>query len=202
MRTFLAISIPSVVQASIRQQQQQLETQLTTAGFGRLVRWTPPTAVHLTLRFLGETTEEQRRELQPQLTHITANQPPFPLTLGEMGCFPNLKTPSIVWLSLQATDESLYRLQKQIEVAVQALRFPAEHKPFRPHLTIGRMGRQVTPPQVRAIGQLFAQHVATTVIPQSRRAEFVVDHLEFIQSQLQPTGPIYTPLQRFNFLAG
>ena len=199
MRTFLAIPIPAVVQDVIQQQQQQLEALLATARLSRMVRWTPPPSVHLTLRFLGETAEEQRRDLPPRLTRISANGRPFTLALGEIGCFPNLRTPAIVWLGLQPADETLDQIQQQIELAVQAVGFPADSKPFRPHLTIGRLGRQVTPPQVRAIGQTFAQHLAMTTTPNTGRATFVVDHLEQIQSQLQPAGPIYTPLQRFTF---
>lgn len=194
--------MPATVQGFIAQQQQQLEALLVTARLSRTVRWTQPTAVHLTVRFLGETTDQQRRDLQPRLTHITANQQPFPLTLGAVGCFPNLRAPSIVWLGLQPADATLHQLQQQIELAVQAVGFPAERKPFRPHLTIGRLGRQVTPPQVRAIGQLFAQHLATPAAPSPAHVTLVVDHIDHIQSQLQPAGPIYTRIARFNFALG
>ncbi|MCE7986522.1 MAG: RNA 2',3'-cyclic phosphodiesterase [Caldilinea sp. CFX5] len=204
MRTFIAISLPAAVQSAIQQRQQQLETVLTTARLNRTVRWTPPAAVHVTLRFLGETSEAQRRDLQARLTRVTAHQQPFPLTLGELGCFPNLRAPAIVWLGLWSADETLNQLQQQIELAAQAAGFSAEHKPFRPHLTIGRMGRQVAPSQVRAIGQLFSQSLATTAADPSARAEtaritFVVDHIDHIQSQLQPAGSVYTPLHLFNF---
>ncbi len=203
MRTFIAIALPAAIQSTIQQRQQQLETMLTTARLSQTVRWTPPAAVHITLRFLGETTEPQRRDLQARLTRITANQPSFPLTLGDLGCFPNLRAPSIVWLGLWSADETLNHLQQQIELAAQAVGFPTERKPFRPHLTIGRMGRQVAPSQVRAIGQHFSHYLATTTADSSAHAEtgrvaFVVDHIDHIQSRLQPTGPIYTRLQRFN----
>lgn len=204
MRTFIAITLPITVQGAIQQQQQQLETMLTTARLNRTVRWTPPAAVHLTLRFLGETTEPQRRDLQSRLTQITATQQPLPLALGELGCFPNFRAPTIVWIGIVPADQRLTHLQQQIEVAVQAVGFPAERKPFRPHLTIGRMERQASSAQVRAVGQHFSQQLATTAADPSAHAEtarleFVVDHIEHIQSQLQPAGPLYTTLHRFNF---
>lgn len=206
MRTFIAISMPATVQGAIQQRQQQLEAALTTAHLNRTVRWTPPAAIHLTLRFLGETTEPQRRDLQSRLLHIAANQRPFSLALGELGCFPNLRAPAIVWLGLRSAVEPLKQLQQQVELAAQGVGFPAERKPFRPHLTIGRMGRQVASPQVRAIGQLFSQYFATAAAdPSARtdagRVEFVVDHIDHIQSQLQPAGPVYTSLDLFNFAA-
>jgi 2'-5' RNA ligase len=201
MRTFIAISLPAAVQDAIQQQQQQLETRLITAHLNRTVRWTPPTAVHITLRFLGETNEPQRYDLQARLQHITANQHPFSLTLGQLGCYPNLRAPAIVWLGLRSAAEPLRQLQRQIELAAQAVGFPAERKPFRPHLTIGRVGRQVASSQVRAIGQLFSQHWAAISADQSAYTEFLVDHIDHIQSQLQSAGPVYTPLHLFNFAA-
>lgn len=204
MRTFVAIPLPPPVQHTIQQQQQQLESVLATARLSRTVRWTPPTAIHITLRFLGETTAAQGRDLQARLTQLTANQQPLPLTLGGLGCFPNLRAPAIVWLGLVLVDETLNHLQQQIELAAQAVGFPAERKPFRPHLTIGRMGRQAAPAQIHTIGQLFSQYLATTATDQSARAEtarvtFVVNHIDHIQSQPQPAGPRYTPLHQFNF---
>lgn len=202
MRTFLAIPVPVAVQGIIEQKQQQLEALLATARLQRTIRWTPPAAVHLTLRFLGETSDQQCREIGSRLAYVALQQGPLSLTLREVGCFPDLRAPTIVWLGLQATGGTLMQLQQAVEEAAQAVGFPAERKPFRPHLTIGRMGRQVAPPQLRAIGQLFTQHPTTTAPPPQADGAFVADHMVHLQSQLQPAGPVYTPLQTFKFTLG
>ena len=199
MRTFVAIPIPPPVQFFIAQKQQQLEALLTSAHLQQTIRWTPPASVHLTLRFLGETTEQQCQDLQTHLMRLTLAQSSFALSLQEVGGFPTLRAPAIVWLGLQSTAGALLLLQQQVEAAAQAVGFPAERKAFRPHLTLGRMGRQVASPQVRAIGQWLTQHLKTTSAPAQAGGTFVVDHLVHLQSQLQPAGPVYTPLQSFNF---
>jgi RNA 2',3'-cyclic 3'-phosphodiesterase len=199
VRTFLAITLPAALQLLIRQEQQQIETGLAAAHQPQAIRWTAPAAVHLTLRFLGETTDRQRQALAAHLTRLTADQKPFTLTMSEVGCFPNLRTPNIIWLGLQSADQALFHLQHQLEQAAQTVGFAAEHKPFRPHLTIGRTGRRVEQSQLRTIGQLLTRHLAAAQAPRHPPVGFVVNQFVHMQSQLQPTGAVYTPLQVFNF---
>lgn len=200
MRTFLAIEIPPAIQTIIRQAQQALEHRLTAAQQRQAIRWTAPAAVHLTLRFLGETTAEQQRLLQDALPRLVAGHSPFALSVQEIGYFPNVHAPNIVWLGLQPADQTLFQLQGQLEQAAQAVGFAAERKPFRPHLTIGRLRQSITQPQQRAIGQLLAGEPATPLNrpPNSR---FMVNSIVHMQSELEPTGARYTPLQIFK-LAG
>lgn len=201
MRTFLAIEIPPTVHTIIRQAQQAMETLLTAAHQGQAIRWTAPAAVHLTLRFLGETTEEQRQQLQAALSGLTAKQKPFTLTVQEAGCFPNVYAPTIIWLGLQPADQTLFQLQAQLEQATQAVGFAAERKPFRPHLTIGRLRHTVERAEQRAIGQSLARMLPTIEQSHLPPSTFVVTSIVHMQSQLEPTGARYTPLQIFKFSA-
>lgn len=200
MRTFLAIELPPAVHPIIRQQQRQIEALLTAAQQGYNISWTPPEKVHLTLRFLGETTEPQRQAIQEMLTALTAQQKPFTLSLSQAGCFPTMDTPNIVWLGLEEEGNALLSLQGAIEQQVQAAGFAVERKPFRPHLTIGRLKRSVTRPQSKQIGQVLAQQLPRMTPPPRPAGRFVVRAVVHLQSQLQPTGAIYTPLQIFNLV--
>lgn len=199
MRTFLAIEIPPAVHTVIRQTQQEIETLLAAAHHGHAIRWTAPAAVHLTVRFLGETTEEQRRQLQEGCLRLAARQKPFTLTVQEAGCFPNVQAPNIIWLGLQPADQTLLQLQAKMEQVAQAVGFAAEPKPFRPHLTIGRLRHTIERPQQRAIGQILARALATIQPSHPPTTTFVVTHIVHMQSQLEPTGARYIPLQVFKF---
>lgn len=195
MRTFLAIEIPPSVQTLIRQAQQALEQRLTTAEHSQAIRWTAPASVHLTLRFLGDTTAEQQRLLQDALPRLVAAHRSFALSVQEIGYFPNVHTPSIVWLGLQPIDQTLFQLQAHLEQAVQAVGFAAERKPFRPHLTIGRMRQSIMRPQQRAIGHVFAR--GAIALP---TRDFIVNNIVHMRSELEPTGARYTPLQIFQLV--
>lgn len=197
MRTFLAIELPPPVQTLIRQTQQTLEQRLAAAQQSQTIRWTAPAAVHLTLRFLGETTDEQRRLLQTALPPIVAAHAPFTVQVEGLGCFPNGKAPSIIWLGLHPADQRLFRLQAQLEQAAQAAGFAAERKAFQPHLTIGRMRQSITRLQQHAVGQLLAPELAAA--NRQPAASFVVKRIVHLRSELEPTGARYTPLQTFKF---
>lgn len=197
MRTFIAIELPPTIQQSIHQRQQQLEAQLAAAQLGRLIQWTPPSKVHLTLRFLGETTDQQCQFLQQALPPLMAKHKPFTLTLTQLGGFPRLSAPNIIWLGLQTTVETLLLLQQQIEQLVRTAGFAPETKAFTPHLTIGRLGRTVTRLQSKQVGQVLvdARQAPEKLPPHGMH--FTVNAITHIQSQLHPSGAVYTALQAF-----
>ncbi|MEZ4725714.1 MAG: RNA 2',3'-cyclic phosphodiesterase [Caldilineaceae bacterium] len=199
MRTFIAIELPTVLHPLLRYHQQQLEALLAAADQAHTISWTPPEKVHLTLRFLGETNAQQRQLLQSALAQVTNHQAPFGLSIGKLGCFPNVHAPSIVWLAVQTEGETLLHLQTQVEQAVQRAGFAPERKPFRPHLTIGRMRRSLLRPQVKQIGRTLAQALSAVATPDLQDHSFVVKSMVHMESQLQPTGAVYTPLHYFNF---
>lgn len=199
LRTFIAIEVPQTIQVLIHQQQQWLETRLAAARQGGCITWTPPEKVHLTLRFLGETTDPQRQILTQTLVNLATQQTPFFLSIHEVGCFPQVRTPNIIWLGLQAAAEGLFPLQQQIEQLVQAAGFAAETKPFTPHLTIGRLRRPIARPQIKQIGQILAQARSDAASRSQHDRTFTVNQIVHIQSKLQPAGAVYTVLQTFPF---
>lgn len=202
MRTFIAIEIPPPIHSILHQEQQELERRLAAAHQDNTIRWASLTSIHLTLRFLGETTAAQRQLLCEALTRLTTGQKSFRLTVGEVGCFPNGHTPNIIWLGLRPEGQGLFQLQQQIEEAAQASGFTAEHKPFRPHLTIGRLRHSIARTQQRAIGQILTRELTARTQSHQVTTTFVVRHIVHMQSQLEPAGARYTPLQVFNFSEG
>lgn len=198
MRTFIAIELPTTLHAVIRQQQERLASHLATAHLDRAVSWTPPVKVHLTLRFLGETSDRQRQALQATLAAISAAQYPFSLSIGAIGCFPSWQSPAVIWLGLHDPTGSLVPFQQKIEQAAQAAGYAAEPKFFAPHLTIGRVHRSLTRPQRKALGQTLTQQIAAD--PPVPPTSFEVDEMVHMQSQLQTGGAVYTPIEIFKFV--
>ena len=60
MRTFIAIELPQSVQKQLNQVQIDLQTYLRAQRVTESIRWTAAAKIHLTLRFLGETSENQQ----------------------------------------------------------------------------------------------------------------------------------------------
>ena len=199
MRTFIAIDLPDAVKRRLGDVQRQLDHALEELHIARSVRWTTAQNLHLTLRFLGDTTEAQRDAIQRQMTTIARPHATFALALHQLGCFPNWRRPNIVWVDFTGDTALLQRLQGEIEQMVCAAGFPAEGRPFTPHLTIGRVSKDAST-QVRAqLGEaLQREQVRSTTGFTPRTAQFAVAEIAFMQSELHPSGSVYTRLAGYS----
>ena len=114
---------------------------------GLPVRWVPAHAMHLTLKFLGETDEERVDELGGALELAVAPVRALPVTIEGFGAFPNARHPTVIWAGV-TQEPALELLQHGVERAFEPLGFPVEGRPFRPHVTLGRTRRE-------AVGRAF-----------------------------------------------
>ncbi len=193
MRAFVAIALPENVQRALATLQQRLARQLRERKLDDALRWTPVANLHLTLRFLGEIDEARKEQLAARLAAVAARHHVFDVRVGELGCFPNCRRPSVVWCGLQGSASILGALQGEVEAAAQAVGLPAEEKRFTPHLTIARAQRQRSS-ELAAAGQVI-QHAAATAIPAGQDAMgFTVGEILLMQSELTRAGSLYTPL--------
>lgn len=132
MRVFLAVHPgPQLV--------QDLTTQLDPWRSTLKVRWTRPDSWHVTLQFLGEWSESRLDDLQVALAELEAG-PPFDLCPGELGAFPNLGSPRVLFLQM-AGDGQVDRLARLVRGGVERVwpDGPQDRKPFRGHLTLARV---------------------------------------------------------------
>ena len=159
--------------------QQQLKTSRAE------VRWTAVSSIHLTLKFLGETNTETVSELARALRAFAHPAQALDLQLSGMGCFPNQKKPRIVWCGIRGDIEQLEILQETVERTCMDFGFEPEIRPFRPHLTLGR---------VRGKKNL---HVLADCIAKGSELEggFSADHFNIYKSVLKPQGAVYTVLE-------
>lgn len=197
MRTFIAIDLPTFVQEQMHKLQQQLQADIRPFGGDRLLKWTTPGKVHVTLRFLGETSEEQTQRLKVDLHRIVAETDPFVLRIGGIGVFPSWPRIRVLWTGVSGELSALHRLQQAVETAAQAAGFSAEDKSFSPHITLARMKNESSKEDVRRVGDFlraWSQQEGSTV-----QTEWRVGEIVHMQSTLQPSGAVYTPIERFIF---
>ena len=206
LRTFVAIELPPPVRQAIDDQVQRLQRCLVTQlpaleRTPAILRWTPTDKLHLTLRFLGDTTPAQCAALATDLTAalpLCAFSPlPFTLTLGRLGCFPNWTRPSVLWIGLDGQIATLNALQQCVEESVQRVGFPAETRDFAPHLTISRVDRRLAAPARHALGRAMAacQEQTSPDVMKASPAEISVTEIVHMQSELRPSGARYTPIR-------
>jgi 2'-5' RNA ligase len=179
VRLFVAIGLPTEVRAALVQASADIVRPLPPG----VVRPVQPRALHLTLRFLGESSADTVPALSATLDRIATEHPPFHLALDKTGCLPDSRRPRVVYAGLRGDLASLTALQAAIEDGMVAHRFPRESRPFLPHVTIGRIRdyRQLAG-RTPAVGQALPAH------------PWHVTACHLIRSELRPQGPLYTTL--------
>ncbi len=180
-RLFVAIEIG----AETRQVVRLAQAAARRAGFA--ARWIDPANAHLTLKFLGDTDCARIEPLGVALHGVAASSPTFVLQSAALGGFPNLRHPSVLWLGLSGALDQLLTLQRTVETALPAQGFPAEARPFRPHLTLGRLDHGIALPAPAAIAALTGStDFAGAVLP--------VRSIQLVRSELARSGARYTTL--------
>ncbi len=160
-----------------------------TAGVRRTdwpVRWVAPEAWHLTVKFYGEREEAEVTPIGAGLAEAVQGTPPLDLQFTALGTNAPGRRARVLWLDVESP-AALELLHHRVELAGRALGIEAEGRPFRPHLTIGRVRNgAVLPP---GAGERLA---ATTV-----DVAFLADRLVLFESRLGPGGPRYTERAAF-----
>ena len=175
IRAFTAIHLT----LEVRDYLGQLVAELAEQVPYRTVRWVKPDRMHLTLRFIGETEKNLIPQIGHALDEIAGRQPQFSLFLDGFGCFPNCQRPRVLWAGVGGDVDAASRLKEEIDAALVPLGWELENRPFRPHLTVGRVkdSRQLA-------SQRWPETLQSLAIP--------VDSIHLIESELTPSGPIYT----------
>jgi 2'-5' RNA ligase len=133
IRSFIAISLPDSVLHAIGKAQETLER------FGFDIRWVRKERIHLTLKFLGDIEESDVERVGSAVKRAAVGTLPFTLRGAGIGVFPDLKRPRVVWTGLSGETQPLFDLQKKLEAELAQIGFPEERRPFKGHLTLGRV---------------------------------------------------------------
>lgn len=184
LRTFVAIELDKELLGSLMDLQARLRDRVTP----RSVRWVRPEGIHLTLKFLGETRQDQIEAVKAALNRAASEVLAFTITVGGLGCFPNTRRPRVIWVGLNEPTGTLSRLRDRVESHVAPLGFPTENRPFHPHLTLGRVQRYASKSEVREVGEVTAASEIGIL------DEMRVSRVCYIKSDLRPGGAVYTTL--------
>jgi 2'-5' RNA ligase len=187
LRAFIALELSTETQTALAELQQRLKMVVPPQS----VRWTAPENIHLTLHFLGDVTADEVSKISDLLRAAASTCSPFTLTLGGLGCFPNTRRPRIVWTGVSGQVEMLTKLHRKLGEGLKTeVGFTPEARPYAPHLTLGRVKDGLPQRQLSQLGQLLEQ-----TQPQVRQvAALDVAEIYLMQSDLKPTGPVYTQL--------
>ena len=182
LRVFVALDLPVQAKAILQQAVQELANSLSTG-----IRWVDPAGIHLTLKFLGDVDAGLIPDVLASMERASTRfeSPSFSLSLSGLGVFPNAREPRVLWAGVTGDLAELGRLQTFVDDELSELGFAKERRPFRPHLTLGRVRDQVKPEDKRGIGEVMRQ----AQLPGNWSWDAIDMHL--IRSTLTPSGAIY-----------
>ncbi|MFQ5656195.1 MAG: RNA 2',3'-cyclic phosphodiesterase [Candidatus Methylomirabilales bacterium] len=180
MRLFIAINVDRPLKALLAEIQERLKR--TAAP----VSWVKPENLHFTLKFLGAVPEDQLPALRAAFRHSLAGIRSFTLLLAGLGAFPPRGKPRVIWVGIEQGTSEMEKIRERIDEALLSLGFPREDRPFRPHLTLGR---------VRGLRGLDSLVTYLRNAEVSQVGLMQVRCIELMQSQLHPGGSIYTQVE-------
>lgn len=146
------------------------------------VKWVERDGLHLTLKFLGQVDEARLEDIGRVLRAAAAGTPVLSFSLTELGAFPTLRRPRVLWVGLEA-EPALELLVNRLEHGFEPLGFAKEGRPFRPHVTLGRIreGRSLPSEALREWER------------NAPDAAFTAPALVLFESRLSPAGATYVP---------
>jgi len=180
-RAFIAISLAPEIQDGLEAAVRSLE-ELGLSGRG--VR---RSAMHLTLKFLGNVGEDKLSAVVETLSRLANGMPSFQVVLKKPDAFPHRKKARVVFASVQ-TSPALLCLHSAIEAKLGALGLDRESREYRAHLTLMRLK---SPRHISRLQNWFNREFKITGM------SFVVDHFNRYQSVLKPDGAEYRVLETF-----
>jgi 2''-5'' RNA ligase len=180
MRAFIALELSSEIKKSLAQIQSHLKYS------GADVKWVEKDNIHLTLKFLGEITEEKCANVVSILDEVGMGTKPFNISIKDIGAFPTMDHPRVIWAGLGDGAAESKILAKKIDEALSKAGFPEETRPFAPHLTIGRVRSPKN-------NEALKQKLATNNLQLTTKLQYISSIVLF-QSKLSQKGPTYTKL--------
>jgi len=177
-RVFFGIPIPEAIILPLRK-----KIISSIQDIDNKVRWMDPNNYHITVRFLGNATEQQVKKIIEATKDFLPNLVAFDVSLQWMGLFPPTKKTRLFAVQL-SPPQALSFLYNQLNILAAEQGFPEEKRPYLPHITLFKIVRSLPKPlQIDPIPiNKVSCHIGEVVLYESRPSNL---------------GSCYIPLQVF-----
>ncbi len=132
MRAFVAIELPRAVREKLARLMERGKTALPKA------RWVNPDLLHITLVFLGESSENDLSALEVALRSVFRRHEIFDLELFRGDTFPPRRSARVAWVGVEGSN-LLVELQEEVALSIgRVLGRAPEKRAFHAHVTVAR----------------------------------------------------------------
>ncbi len=180
-RLFVALPLPGTVADFLL----QLQKSMKTAGFR--ASWSRMEAMHLTLKFIGETPEENLPSIIRSVQTTAAAHHRFKLRVQGVGVFPSARRARVLWAGVGRENQDLSALHQGLELALAQVGIPRSENRFAPHFTLARFRKTVDRHLIADVVDAFGTH---------RSELFECRSMDLVQSVLKPSGAVHTLVAR------
>ena len=177
IRSFISLPISEQIRGILRITINEIDGVIQDK-----IRWVRPEGIHLTLKFMGDIKTDKIDALLLLLPEIATEVTPFELTLSELGCFPNNRRPRVLWAGVKGDLSILQNLHLAVDNVVEQVGLPRERRGFSPHLTLGRVRRNISEREVDQIGQI----IGSTSLPNT--PSWTNQTVDLMRTELDPEG--------------
>lgn len=176
-RGFIAIDIDAVSKI--------IEFEEEIKRIGTNIKLVEPKNIHITLKFLGDTSEDKIEEIKKVIKDSVEKIKPFKIVLEGTGVFPNQNYIKVIWVGIKGVDQ-VRIIADTIDEKLSRLGFGKEKRSFSAHLTVGRIKSAKNKDKILQTIEKYKDF---------EFAEFEVKSIKLKKSELAPKGPIYTTLK-------
>jgi 2'-5' RNA ligase len=192
MRVFVALDIDDGIRSRIARYLDGVR------GFVPDARWVRPESLHVTLKFIGEKSEDEVGQITRTLGTIVAES--MEMKIRGYGFFPGPQRPRVFWIGIEAGPE-LTSLAAVVDEKLAALAIPREEHAFSPHLTLARgAGGSGSPRKQKSdIPNRSFQRLQEKLaaLPAPEFGTMAAREFFLYRSQASPGGSKYTKLAAF-----
>jgi len=179
VRSFIAIELPDDIRARIKALQDRFKSYKLN------IRWVDPGNIHLTLKFLGNIGEKEIEKAKGALSASLRAFAPMSLSARGVGVFPGLNRPRVIWVGIGGESAALAAMQKALDDHLEQAGFKPDDRPFKGHLTLGR---------VKGALKTAVFREALQAALNFETDPFTVASASLFKSELNPSGAVYSRL--------
>lgn len=189
MKLFFAVTLPEDSITTVTKFRDELRQHVGNEG----ISWEKPANYHITLKFLGGCSEQQYTLGVEAGVMSAASFSPFNLTIGEVGGFPDIIHPKILWLGAKSGFPDLNGLAQLLDKMLAVRGFTPENRTFSPHLTLARVRSEEGERSVAS--QLSSEKYLSEEV--DIITSFEVVSFALMNSESHSGGSIYTVVKKF-----
>ncbi|MCM8762048.1 MAG: RNA 2',3'-cyclic phosphodiesterase [Candidatus Omnitrophica bacterium] len=179
MRLFIGIRIPDEIKKKIE------ETVVSDIRKKiREARIIPSENLHLTLKFIGETSENNIPYIEKIISSSVENFLPIKAIIKGTGVFPDNKSARVFWIGMDSQG-TLKKLNNIIETELDKTGISKKEGRFKEHITIARFK---SVPKLSSLGEILERYSDEVF------GTMDIIEIELIKSDLKSSGAMYTTI--------